>query len=58
MVSNMVKTDNEICGVWRPTHPGLISSSATNQLCKGKQDALLLGDQISLLLNCHSLTNK
>lgn len=58
MVSNMVKTDNKIRGVGKPTHPGLISSSATNQLCKVKEDALLLGVQIFLLLNCHSLTNK
>lgn len=43
MVSDKVKAANKIHGVWSPTDVGLISSSATNQLCKVKQDLLLLG---------------
>lgn len=40
--SDMMKAANRICGVWSPIDLQLISTSATSQLCKVKQDALLL----------------
>lgn len=55
--SDMMKAANKIRGVWSPIHLELISTSATNQLCKVKQDALLLIVRMSLLLDGHHLIN-